>query len=403
MPGALPVGIPWDGQFPRIGSFQSSKSWHAYVHIPFCEVRCGYCDFNTYTADEIKGVRRADFDHSLAKEITTASDHLDQAGAQKKPFSTVFFGGGTPSLFRAEQIKHVLGELRMNFGIESNAEITMELNPDTVDQKYLDAIAELGITRVSIGAQSFDPEVLRVLDRTHNPENVEASVTYAKNAGLQVSVDLIYGTPGESLGSWQESLVRTLSMNPDHLSAYALIVEVGTKLSRQISKGVYPAPDDDLMADKYQLLDEMATQAGLGWYELSNFSKGVQTRSQHNLAYWKSNYWYGFGPGAHSFIGDIRFWNKKHPSAYSDFLTEQLPIQAYEKIEEHQHLQERLMLEIRLSEGVDVGLLTELGVSQKVIEEQIEYGYLEAVGNRYLLTLKGRQMADRVVLNLLNY
>lgn len=402
MPGALPVGLAWNGQFPSFNDFQESKSWHAYVHIPFCEVRCGYCDFNTYTSDEVQGVKRAEFEHSLSTEINTASTYLQQAKVESKPFSTVFFGGGTPSLFRVDQIERVIKELSKSFGIVPNAEITMELNPDTVDQQYLNSVADLGITRVSIGAQSFDPEVLAVLDRTHNPENVEAAVSFARNAGLQVSIDLIYGAPGESLASWEDSLDKALSMNPDHLSAYALIVEAGTKLARQISKGVYSEPDDDLMADKYQLLDEMTSKRGLNWYELSNFSSGKSTQSQHNLAYWKSNYWYGFGPGAHSFIGDMRFWNRKHPSAYADSLSENLPIQAYEKIEKNQHFQERLLLEIRLAEGVHVELLNQIGVSRELISEQLEYGYLQVIHDRYVLTLKGRQMADRVVLNLLN-
>lgn len=403
MPGALPVGLAWNGKFPSFREFQKSKSWHAYVHIPFCEVRCGYCDFNTYTADEIQGVKRSEFDQSITTEINTASKYINQKNIESKPFSTVFFGGGTPSLFRVDQIENIINELAISFGIETNAEITIELNPDTVDQQYLNQIAKLGVTRVSIGAQSFDPEVLSVLDRTHNPANVAAAVSYAKNAGLQVSIDLIYGAPGESLESWQNSLDRALAMNPDHLSAYALIVEAGTKLARQISKGVYSEPDDDLMADKYQLLDQMTSEAGLSWYELSNFSTGKKTQSQHNLAYWKSNYWYGFGPGAHSFMGDMRFWNRKHPSAYADSLIENLPIQAYETIDRSEHLQERLLLEIRLFEGVQPDLLAEIGVGQKLIDEQIDYGYLQFVNDRYVLTLKGRQMADRVVLNLLNY
>ncbi|MDR9363195.1 MAG: radical SAM family heme chaperone HemW [Microbacteriaceae bacterium] len=402
MPGPLPIGSPWQGSFPKVSSFDNQKSWHAYVHIPFCEVRCGYCDFNTYTADEVQGIKRAEFDESLALEVSKAATQLHNSEIQAKPFSTVFFGGGTPSLFNHAQIKNVIDQLRDDFGFTEDAEFTMEVNPDTVDENYLQSISQLGITRVSIGAQSFDSDVLKVLDRTHNPENVENAVFGAKKAGLQVSLDLIYGAPGESLESWRGTLEKALSMDPDHLSAYALIIEQGTKLARQISKGVYPEPDDDLMAEKYELLDLMTSQRGLSWYELSNFSKNQQTQSRHNRAYWMSNYWYGFGPGAHSFIGNIRFWNRKHPAAYAESLRKDLPVQGYELIQPNEHLQERLLLEIRLAEGIEKSLLSELGVTEEVIAEQQQYGYLENQSNWFSLTLKGRQMADRVVLNLLN-
>lgn len=402
MPGQLPIGLPWQGSFPEFSRFDPEKTFHAYVHIPFCEVRCGYCDFNTYTADEVQGVKRTEFDDSLALEVSKAAGIFSQSQIQAKPFSTVFFGGGTPSLFSPNQIQKVLDELRESFGITDDAELTMELNPDTVDDEYLRDISKLGINRVSIGAQSFDSEVLAVLDRTHNPENVETAVIGAKEAGMQVSLDLIYGAPGESLESWQGSLDKALQMKPDHLSAYALIVEQGTKLARQVAKGVYPEPDDDLMAEKYELLDEMTADMGLNWYELSNFSRDELTQSRHNRAYWQSNYWYGFGPGAHSFIGDMRFWNRKHPAAYKDSLDLDLPIQGYETVQLEQHLQERLLLEIRLADGVEKSLLASLGVADNLLSQQQEYGYLITNGDRYSLTLKGRQMADRVVLNLLN-
>ena len=402
MPGPLPIGLSWEGSFPKFRNFDPSKSWHAYVHVPFCEVRCGYCDFNTYTAEEVQGVKRSEFHQSLTKEIQMAAESLQAQEIPSKSFQTVFFGGGTPSLFSPAQISEVLVGLGNSFGISDDAELTMELNPDTVDEGYLQQLAELGINRVSIGAQSFDPQVLKVLDRTHNPENVELAVSWAKKAGLQVSMDLIYGAPDESLESWRRTLDQALSMNPDHLSAYALIVEQGTKLARQISKGVYPEPDDDLMADKYALLEEMTSESGLNWYELSNFSRGENSKSVHNSGYWKSNYWYGFGPGSHSFIGDVRFWNRKHPAAYSDSLAKGLPIQAYELIDEQDHLQERLLLEIRMSDGIDPDLIQKLSISDEALGEQIKFGYFKELDGNFVLTLKGRQMADRVVLNLLN-
>lgn len=402
MPGPLPIGLPWKGDFPDFAGVDSSKSFHAYLHIPFCEVRCGYCDFNTYTADEVQGVKRADFHESLSSEITQAASRLKTANLPERRLSTVFFGGGTPSLFEPVQIQMLIRQLSDSFGINQDAEITLEVNPDSVDEEYLLAVAELGVTRVSIGAQSFDREVLGILDRTHDPENVEMALNGAKKAGMQVSLDLIYGTPSESLQSWERTLTTALDMQPDHLSAYALIVEQGTKLARQVQKGVFEQPDDDLMAEKYELLDSLTKNKGLSWYELSNFSRDLNSQSTHNRAYWLSNHWYGFGPGAHSFIGNLRFWNRKHPAAYRDSLQESLPIQGYEEVAGMEHLQERLLLEIRLSEGVEKALLDDLGVNEQLRAEQVDFGYLVEIADRYQLTLKGRQMADRVVLNLLN-
>jgi len=402
MPGPLPIGLPWQGAFPEFSALDPQKTFHAYVHIPFCEVRCGYCDFNTYTSEEVQGVKRTEFHDSLALEVSKAGSQLALADFPSKPFSTVFFGGGTPSLFSASQISSVMNQLELSFGIDNQAEITMELNPDTVDADYLQSIAELGVTRVSIGAQSFDPEVLKTLDRTHRPENVVLAVEGAKKAGLQVSLDLIYGAPSESMESWQRSLQKALEMQPDHLSAYALIVEQGTKLARQVARGEFEQPDDDLMAEKYEMLDSMTANSGLNWYELSNFSRDKETQSRHNRAYWTSNYWYGFGPGAHSFIGNMRFWNRKHPSAYRESLGEDLPIQGYENIQFSEHLQERLLLEIRLSEGINNDLIESLGITESLLNEQQDFGYLEPKSDGFALTLKGRQMADRVVLNLLN-
>jgi len=402
MPGVLPQGIEWGGSFPVSPDAVSDKTWHAYVHIPFCDVRCGYCDYNTYTSTEVQGVARTEFHQPLISEIEQSRSVLEQAKIDTKPFSTVFFGGGTPSLFSLDQIEALLSSLKNHYGIKPGADMTLELNPDSVDLEYMQGLFELGINRVSIGAQSFDPEVLRVLDRTHDTENVSKAVSQAKQAGLMVSIDLIYGAPGETLQSWQQTVEKTLSLEPDHLSAYALIVERGTKLERQVSKGILEMPDEDLMAAKYELLDAKTKQAGLDWYELSNFSRSEQAISWHNRAYWSSNYWWGFGPGAHSFMGDTRWWNKKHPAAYSKSSEGDLPIHGYEKITERQHLEERLLLEIRMRGGLQKSLLDALDVKPELVQQQLDFGYLEELNGSYSLTLKGRQMADRVVLNLLN-
>ena len=402
MPGVLPQGLEWDGNFPVSTEAVEDKTWHAYVHIPFCDVRCGYCDYNTYTSTEVQGISRTEFHKPLITEINQSKLVLTRSNIETKPFSTVFFGGGTPSLFSIEQIEALLESLRNNYGIIPGADMTLELNPDSVDLEYMQGLSELGINRVSIGAQSFDPEVLKILDRTHDTENVSKAVAHAKQAGLMVSIDLIYGAPGESLQSWQQTVEETLSLEPDHLSAYALIVERGTKLERQVSKAILEMPDEDLMAAKYELLDELTRKHGLDWYELSNFSRSAEAISWHNRAYWSSNYWWGFGPGAHSFMGDVRWWNKKHPASYAKSLVSDLPIHGYEQITARQHLEERLLLEIRMRGGLSQSLLDDLEVKTDQISQQLDAGYLETADQGYSLTLKGRQMADRVVLNLLN-
>jgi oxygen-independent coproporphyrinogen-3 oxidase len=300
----------------------------------------------------------------------------------------------------------MLQKIRDSFGIEAEADITTEANPDAVDEDYLFKLKAAGFTRVSIGMQSAVPKVLAVLERTHNPENVAIAVRAAKNAGLATSVDLIYGTPTETIDDWVETLQQAISLETDHISAYSLIVEPGTKLARQVKVGEVEMPDDDIHAEMYEAADELLTKAGFTNYEVSNWSKSVETRSKHNLAYWKSMDWWGYGPGAHSHMGGVRWWNVKNPAAYTDRITaSQSPALERELIDQENQDIERVMLETRLAEGIDLAWLKSKGFgSQEVISNLIAEQLIDGpavFSGTIRLTTKGRLLADFVVRNLI--
>ncbi|MFC6234225.1 radical SAM family heme chaperone HemW, partial [Leucobacter soli] len=328
MPSTLPDGdpAPPDGSLPpNAVDGADARVFGVYIHVPYCRVRCGYCDFNTYTASELgPGAARSDYAAQVEAELGFGAEVLRRAGLPDRPVSTVFFGGGTPTLLPAGDLARMLSRVRDEWGLAPGAEVTTEANPDSVDAAYLRGLADAGFTRVSFGMQSSVPRTLAVLDRTHSPDRVPLVVGWARDAGLQVSLDLIYGTPGETLEDWSASIEAALACEPDHLSAYALIVEPGTKLAAQIRRGEVAAPDDDLHAEMYELADRRFAEAGFAWYEISNWSRaGVlggasTTRSRHNLAYWQGADWWGAGPGAHSHVGGTRWWNVKHPRAYAD-------------------------------------------------------------------------------------
>ena len=405
MPDGDPA--PLNGLLPEsTAEGLSQRTLHAYLHIPFCRVRCGYCDYNTYTSSELQGETQNSFLDNLLREISLSKSVLQQLNSQHRKFSTVFFGGGTPTQLAAEQLALVLETLRNEFGIEENAEVTTEANPDTVDERYLNTLAEAGFTRVSIGMQSSVASVLKTLDRTHNPENVAKAVAAAKSAGLQVSVDLIYGTPGESIDDWRESLSTAIGLEPNHISAYSLIVEPGTKLARQVRSGELSQPSDDDHADKYEIAEEMISAAGFDWYEVCNWSKGDSTMSQHNLAYWRSNDWWGYGPGAHSHVGGTRWWNVKHPSAYAQRLVAgESPALAREILDDSAKATERILLELRLREGMPIDYLKSVNPqAAKPISQFIADGTVnaaDAIRGQLTLTLKGRLLADALVRELL--
>jgi len=374
-----------------------------YIHIPYCVKRCGYCDFNTYTPSELKlanGLSEVSSSYIdlLLLEIKQAKEKVGSASVP-----SIFFGGGTPSLMEPSDIGRVIAQIREEFVLNSDAEITMECNPDTVSKKTLAAFRETGVNRVSFGMQSAVPHVLATLDRTHNPENLLQVTTWAKEVGFsQISVDLIYGTPGETLTDWQKTIDTALSLPITHISAYALIIEEGTKLAAQIKRGEVAPVDDDLAAEKYLLADKEFTAAGFAWYELSNWAK-PNSLSKHNLAYWLGENWWGAGPGAHSHLNGKRFWNVKHPNLYKEKIqSNKSPIADSEELAEIQINSEKLMLSLRLPSGVEKESLNQEQISE--LSEYVQSGHLDLSNwnqGRATLTLEGRLIADQILRQIL--
>jgi putative oxygen-independent coproporphyrinogen III oxidase len=407
MPSTPPEGepAPDDGALPASArDGLGARPLGAYVHVPFCATRCGYCDFNTYTAVELGGgASQATYAASVEQEVRLARRVL---GDTELPLQTVFFGGGTPTLLPPGDLARVLDALRSSFGLAPDAEVTTEANPDSVDAAGLTALREAGFSRISFGMQSAVPHVLGVLDRTHDPERVPQVVEWARAAGFDdISLDLIYGTPGESLEDWATSLDAVVALQPDHVSAYALIVEDGTKLAARVRRGEVAAPDDDDLADKYALADVILATAGYCWYEVSNWATddGKAHASRHNLGYWRGQDWWGFGPGAHSHVNGTRWWNVRHPSAWAARLAAGLsPAQAREVLTAAERHEERVLLEVRLADGLALDALdtSDRDVAAALVEEGLVHP--EALhGGRVVLTLRGRLLADHVVRRLL--
>jgi oxygen-independent coproporphyrinogen-3 oxidase len=407
-PSALPDGdpAPASGELPAAALAGIAETdLGIYVHVPFCTVRCGYCDFNTYTLTELGGPGAS---IGIGTYADAALQELDLAqrvlGSESPAVSTVFVGGGTPTMLRSHDLVTVLDGIRQRFGLADDAEVTTEANPDSVTPASLRELAEGGFTRVSVGMQSAVPHVLRTLERTHDPDNVARAVAATRDAGMQVSVDLIYGTPGESLDDWRRSLDAAIALEPDHVSAYALVVEEGTKLAARVRRGVVPSPEDDDEADKYELADELLTEAGFGWYEVSNWARSEATRCRHNVAYWSGTNWWGVGPGAHSHVGGVRWWNVKHPSAYAARLAAaESPAHARETLTDEQRYDERVLLGTRLVDGLPVADLR--GSGRRAVAGLIADGLLDGPsalrGARLVLTRRGRLLADTVVHRLL--
>ncbi|WP_425846451.1 radical SAM family heme chaperone HemW [Agrococcus sp. TSP3-2-1] len=399
--GRLPDGeaAPADGRLPE--GTAADAPFGAYIHVPFCSVRCGYCDFNTYTADELRGASRAGYPGDVAAEIRLAREVLGELGPLR-PMQTVFFGGGTPTLLPSGDLVSMLTGVTDAFGLAEGAEVSVEANPDSIDLAGLVQLRAGGVTRVSIGMQSAVPHVLAALDRTHDPERVPLVVEWAREAGLEVSLDLIYGAPGESLADWQRSLDAVVAMAPDHVSAYALIVEEGTALARRIRRGELAAPDDDLQAAMYEAADASLGQAGYSWYEISNWARGDKV-ARHNLAYWRGHDWWGFGPGAHSHVGGVRWWNVKHPAAYRDRLVAaSSPALAREVLDDETRRVERVLLESRIAEGLAIDVLDAEG--RRAVAGLVADGLVDgraALAGRVIPTLRGRLLADAVVRRLL--
>lgn len=413
MAPALPDGdpAPEDGRLPpsvREGAEQ--RAFGVYLHVPFCTVRCGYCDFNTYTATELGGgASQSSYAETALREIGLAADVMTDAGLPGRPVGTVFVGGGTPTVLPARDLARMLTGVRDAWGLAPGAEVTTEANPDSVTPESLAELAAAGFTRVSFGMQSAVPRVLATLDRTHDPRRIPDVVRWARDAGLAVSLDLIYGTPGETLDDWRASVESALATEVDHISAYALVIEQGTKMAVQVRRGDLPLPEEDDQAAKYELADDMFTAAGLGWYEVSNWARTPADVCQHNLAYWRNDDWWGIGPGAHSHIGGLRWWNVKHPRAYDNRLSAGVsPAAGRELIEPDSAQLERVMLGVRLREGLPVSALSTAArgrVASLVADGLVDGRALlgrspEVDGARVLLTRRGRLLADAVVRDL---
>lgn len=372
-----------------------------YIHIPYCAKRCGYCDFNTYTPSELKS---GDLDSLSSSYIDSALKEIEMAAqvVGSTTIPTIFFGGGTPSLLPAAQLARVIEAIRGRFTLDKDIEITLEVNPDSLTQEFLDEIKSAGATRISMGMQSAVGSVLKVLDRTHNPENVGRAVSMVRAAGFEhVSVDLIYGSPGETINDWRRSLEYALALDIDHISAYALIVEKGTKLAAQINRGELTMPPDDQSADKYLLADQLFDAAGFNWYELSNWSKpGGQCR--HNIAYWDGSFWWGVGAGAHSYLNGKRWWNVKHPSSYQEkILQGQSPELSHEILTPENLSDEFIMLQIRRREGILHNHLSATQIAKA--EEFLSSGFLDSASwqdMRLVLSRDGRLIADKIVREL---
>jgi oxygen-independent coproporphyrinogen-3 oxidase len=405
MAGRLPDGDqpPADGLFSGAEiQGHESRTFHAYVHIPFCKDICGYCDFNTYTATQLGTLKQSDYARTLISEIAFSADVLTRSDVTPRKFTTVFFGGGTPSLLPAQDLIEILDALSDQFGFVTGAEITTEANPDTVTVEKFSELRKAGFNRVSIGMQSGVPSVLKTLERTHNPDNVSKAFEIVKDLGFGTSLDLIFGAPGETIEQWRESLESAILLAPDHLSAYSLIVEPGTKLARQINSGELPDLDEDLQAEKYELTEALLSEAGYQWYEISNWSKSESLKSNHNLAYWMGQDWWGYGPGAHSHLGSVRWWNQKHPLSYAKKLENSLsPAAGREQLSIETAALERVLLESRTSTGMSISDLLQLepAASAKV-PQLIADGLIQgdkALKGQLVLTVKGRLLADAVV------
>lgn len=379
---------PKDGKLPD-NSNLLTKPFSLYVHVPYCSKRCGYCDFNTYTPSELD---REDQISSWLESAVSETHLAKKVLAEKLEINSIFFGGGTPSLLEGHIINDFLQNVKNNFELDAEIEITIEANPDTITDEKINEWLEAGINRVSIGMQSAAKNILKILDRTHQTENVKASVDLLQKNGLNnISLDLIYGTPGETLSDWEMTLNEAISLGTPHISTYSLVIEAGTKMGAQLSRGEIDQVNDDESADKYILADEILTRNNFVWYEISNWAKNENV-SRHNLNYWQGNNWWGIGPGAHSHINGTRWWNQKLPNKWRESLQQGLsPALAREILTNDQKIIEKIMLELRLKSGINIDQ-----IDSKKVEGLVKDQLALIESGRLVLTLQGRLLADVV-------
>ncbi|MDM4720295.1 radical SAM family heme chaperone HemW [Micromonospora sp. WMMA1363] len=405
MPGILPAGeiVPADGSLPATAlTSVGARGFGVYVHVPFCASRCGYCDFNTYTAAELGGGGRAGYADAVRAELALAARVL--RGSPPPRVDTVFVGGGTPTLLPADDLARILDGIDHTFGLAADAEITTEANPESVSPESLKALRAAGYTRISLGMQSASPGVLAVLDRQHSAGRAVVAAREARDAGFDhVNLDLIYGTPGEEAADFAASLDQVVAADVDHVSAYALTVEEGTGLAARVRRGELPYPSDDVAADRYLAAEAVLDAAGFSWYEVSNWARTPAARCRHNLLYWTGGDWWGLGPGAHSHVGGVRWWNVKHPTAYAKRLAAgESPGLAREVLTADEAHLEEVMLCLRLAAGLPLEVLDPAG--RAGAERARSVGLLadaEYAAGRAVLTLRGRLLADAVVRDLL--
>ncbi len=354
-----------------------------YVHIPFCAARCDYCDFATWT----------DRGHLIDSYVDACVTDLHRRGSDGYPAATsVFFGGGTPSLLDADQIVRILDAVVRT----DDAEVTVECNPDSVDAPKLAAYRRADVNRLSFGVQSMAPHVLLALNRTHDPANVTRAIGLARDAGFErVNVDLIYGTPGETTDDWRATLAGAIALDVEHVSAYALTIEPATPLGKRVAAGA-AAPDDDVQADAYLQADAMLGAAGFEWYEVSNWARpGEECR--HNLLYWGAGDYLAIGCAAHGYTGGRRWWNVRTPERYIAAVESGTPTEAgAEELEPGPRAEEACALALRTRTGSPVA-----DEAAGVVAELAAAGFVRRVGARVVLTTQGRLLASDVTTRLL--
>ncbi|MCK0437953.1 radical SAM family heme chaperone HemW [Gordonia alkaliphila] len=398
-----PTVLPSDAA-ARLTAVDPERPLSLYLHVPFCATRCGYCDFNTYTAGELGSSSSPE---SWAQAVRRELDAAAALLAPDRPVQTVFVGGGTPSLLGADGLADLLGAVRNSFDLAPGAEVTTESNPESTSPEFFAGLADAGFTRISLGMQSAAPHVLQILDRRHTPGRALAAAREAAEAGFaHVNLDLIYGTPGETDDDLAASLDAVLSVPVDHVSAYALIVEDGTAFARKVRRGEVPMPDDDDLAARYEQIDARLSAAGLHWYEVSNWAAAeadsipTETACRHNEAYWRSDDWWGIGPGAHSHVNGVRWWNQKHPATYADSLTAgALPVGGYEILTDEDAHTETVMLRLRMRTGLPADELS--AEEAERAGRAVDSGLLTLRDEAYVLTDRGRLLADGVIRDIL--
>lgn len=376
-----------------------------YLHIPFCHTRCHYCDFNTYAG---MMPLREPYVRALLTEIMLAGKMAQGQNEQPCRSRTIFFGGGTPSLLSVSQITHLLNACFRSFMVDKDAEITLEANPATLTMAQLAGLRQAGINRLSLGAQSFDAQLLKTLGRIHAPDDISQAVQQARAAGFtSINLDFMFGLPGQTMQHWRETLAQALELHPEHFSLYSLIVEEGTPFYTWVHEGRITPGDEDLCADMYEYADELLQKAGYVNYEISNWALPGH-HSRHNLTYWQNLPYIGMGAGAYSSFNDRRFSNEREPLAYIKTLkTQRLPEVESEVIGREQAMSETAFLALRTAMGLHLPTFEQrfaipfkqfVGDRLALVEEA---GLLEYDGEWLRLSKRGRLLGNEVFLRLL--